>query len=154
MHRVRRAAADQGFKILECQYELGLLAYAAGDLPAARAAFTAASDTEARGGKGAMLELSRAYAALLGGDPAAAARQLGELLARLGPVDALPWWTQLSAGDAWIARAELARAAGRPADARTAGETARRILEPVVAVHDSPHYVRRLERARAATGSP
>ena len=140
---------DHGFRILQCQYELGLLAHAAGDAAAARTAFRLAAATEHRGGVGSQLALARAYGAWLDGDPDRADRELGALLAELGPLDDLPWWRKLLAGDAWLARGLIAAPAGREAAARAALETARRVLEPVVAVHDSPHYLRRLERARA-----
>jgi hypothetical protein len=138
-----------GFKILQCQYELGLLAHAAGDAPAARTAFGLAAATEDAGGVGSQLALARAYAALTAGDLARAARQIDALLEELAPLDGLSWWRKLYAGDAWLVRGLLSRAAGQTRAARAAFETARRVLEPVLAVHDSPHYLRRLERARA-----
>ncbi len=141
---------DRGLKIMECQYELGLHALTAGDAAAARRAFGLIAATRDRGGVGSQLVLARAYAAVLDGDLDGAARQLDQLLERLGPPEGLPWWRKLHAADAWLARGALARAAGRTSDARTAFETARRIVEPVDAIRDRPHYARRLERARAA----
>jgi hypothetical protein len=140
--------------VLQCQYELGLLAHAAGDAAAARTAFGLAVATEQRGGVGEMLALARAYGAMLDGDLDRASRQLDELLERIGPLEQAPWWYRLNAGDAWLARGAIARAAGRTSEARAAFETARRVVEPIVAVHDSPHYVRRLERARAELAPP
>jgi tetratricopeptide (TPR) repeat protein len=145
---------DHGSNILQCQYELGLLAHAAGDVAAARTAFRLAAATEHRGGVGSQLALARAYEALVGGDLDRATRELDQLLERLGPVDRLKGWRQLHVGDAWLARGAIARAAGRVPAARAALEAAIRVLEPVVAVHDSPHLVRRLERARAALAPP
>jgi tetratricopeptide (TPR) repeat protein len=143
---------EQGAKILQCQYELGLHAYAAGDTAAARAAFQLAIATEGRGGVGEHLALARAYAALLEGDLRRASRELDELFTRLEPLENQPWWYKIDAGDAWLARGAIARATGRESDARAAFEAARRVLEPVVVVQDRPHYVRRLERARAELG--
>jgi tetratricopeptide (TPR) repeat protein len=145
---------DHGFKILQCQYELGLLAFAAGDAAAARTAFGLAVATEHRGGVGEMLALARAYGAVLDGDLDRATRQLDELIKRIGPLEQAPWWYKLNVGDAWLARGAIAKAAGRMPAARTAFETALRVLEPVVAVHDSPHYVRRLARARTNLAPP
>jgi eukaryotic-like serine/threonine-protein kinase len=138
-----------GFNILQCQYELGLHAHAAGDAAAARTAFGLAVATEHTGGKGSQLALARVYATLLDGDLPGAARLIEALIEKLTPLDELEWWRKLYAGDAWLARGAIARAAGRTADARAAFEIARRTVEPVVAVHNSPHYLRRLERARA-----
>jgi tetratricopeptide (TPR) repeat protein len=144
----------QGHLILECQYELGLLAHAAGDAAAARTAFELAAATEHHGGDGEQLALARAYVAMLDGDPARASRELDALIERIGPLDQVPWWYRLNVGDAWLARGAIAGAAGRAQAAREAFEAARRVLEPVVAIHDSPHYVRRLERARAGLAPP
>jgi tetratricopeptide (TPR) repeat protein len=145
-----------GFRILECQYELGLLAYAAGDMAAARDAFGLAAATERSGGdaSSSQLALARAYGALITGDLAGAAAQLDALLAQLGPHEALPWWRRIHAGDAWLARGEIAKAAERTRDARDALETARQIFEAAVAINDSPQYLRRLERARAELAAP
>jgi len=144
---------DRGAKILDCQYELGMLALVTGDRPAARAAFALGAATASRGGGGNLLALARAYTAMLGGDLAGAAREVDELFRTLGRIEALSWWQQLDAGDAWLARAEIAAAEGQPAAARAAFEATRRIFEPVLAAHHIPRYLHRLERAEAALAS-
>jgi hypothetical protein len=90
---------------------------------------------------------------MLGGDLDRAARQNDKLIEQLGSRDHSQWWQKLPLGDAWLARGTVARAAGQPAVARTAFETAQRLFEQVVAANDLPHYVRRLERARAELGA-
>jgi hypothetical protein len=145
---------DHGFKILRCQYELGLLAYAAGDAAAARAAFGVAAATEHTGGVGSQLALARAYGALLDGDLRRATRVLDALLADLRPLEQAPWWRKVYAVDAWLARGAIARVAGQTRAARVARKTALRVLEPIAARHDSPRHRWRLARARAELAPP
>lgn len=141
---------DHGYEILECELELGLLALDAGDTTTARAAFGAALGTGASTASSSQLDVARGYAALLDGDADRADAHFAELVARHQPLTSARWWTVISVGDALHARGWIAEAAGRIAEARASYDAAHAAVEPIVAAHQSPHYARRLVRARRA----
>jgi tetratricopeptide (TPR) repeat protein len=132
---------DRRPEIVDCQFRLGWLAFERGDTDAARVAFGHAVATES---PGLMLTLARAYLDLLAGRPSEATREIDAAAARLGPLEQAPWYVLYEASELMLARGAVARAAGRTADARSAFDAARQMLETVVKVKSVPRYTRPL----------
>jgi len=142
---------EHGVEILECEGELGWLAFERGDTAAAQQAFAIAVGTERAGGSGTPLKLAQVYLDLLAGRLAATAPLLDEIWTVDVPtLDAAAWWMFGDAADVMLARGAVARAAGRVAEARVAFETAVRYLERVTAASTIPRFTRRLAYAHAS----
>jgi hypothetical protein len=116
-----------------------------GDSEAARLAFGRAVATEF---PGTQLGVARAYLALLAGRRSEATNELDAVAARLGPLEHAPWHVLNEASKVMLARGAIARAAGQDADARSAFDAARQMLETVVKVKSLPRYTRPLAFAR------
>jgi len=141
---------EHGFEILECQFQLGWLAFERGDLDDARRAFGRAVAADGHGARGHQLGFARAYLALLAGRFTEATTLLDDEAEGLGSLQDAAWWAVADAADLMIVRGALARTARRERAARAAFEAARASLETVVAVAPLPRNLRRLAFVQAS----
>jgi hypothetical protein len=139
---------EQGMEILDCQAQLGWLAFERGDLERARVAFGRALGAERGGGHGYLLPLSRAYLAMLAHRWDDAAHQLDAADAELGSIKDPPWWLLGDQGGVMLARGVVAHGAGRDADARTAFAAAHDLLARAAEVGKSPRFARQVAAAQ------
>jgi tetratricopeptide (TPR) repeat protein len=140
---------EHGSEILECQFQLGWLAFERGDLDDARRAFGRAVAADGHGARGRQLAFAHAYLALLAGRFAEATKLLDDEAEDMGPLADAAWWVRGSAADLMIVRGAVARTARREGDARAAFEAARGLLETVVVVAPLPRNLRRLAFVQA-----
>jgi len=146
----QRMHPGHGDAIAGCWFELGWLAYHAGDAAGAVRALTTAAETP--GAEPERAVMTRGYLALARGEPAQAVRAFDAVLAAL-PGNG-PWWSQLFAGDARLGRGLARRAAGDRRGAAADLATAERLLAPVLADQPYPYIAWRVARVRAARAEP
>ena len=140
----------RGEDILDCWFEVGLLAHDRGDEAAAATAMeqaVSAVRTAALEPVPDRFEIARGYLALARGD-AAAARELfaARLRSPATPEDG-PWWRRLLVGEAELGLGEADRALGR--DATTPLTRAVSTFARIAEQQPLPPIERRLARARA-----
>ncbi len=128
-------------KVGSCNYELAWLAFARGDQAEARRAYAI---VVAGGAEHAAV--ARAALALLGGDPAGAARD-AEALARTAAA-ATTWWKRFAAVDAWLVVAQAEQLQGHTAAAAAAARSAQAVLASPGFNTTATYYRRRLARVR------
>jgi eukaryotic-like serine/threonine-protein kinase len=135
----------QRLYIVDCQFEVGWLAYERGDAAAMRSAFERVI-AAAKDGFGHRVAIARAHLARLAGHEEQAERIVDAELAKFGalvegawwlhPLPDVPWWELLDVADLELVR-------GRPA-------VALGYLERVIATNPSVLVARRLAFARAS----